>query len=328
MRRFCISLIILVVLSVVALYLFFSRDTGTLKRSDRDFAIKDTSIVYQVEFAEGDRKLSLKKEGQVWRVNGNFPVQKRLMRALLIMLSGIDVSAPVPNSLYHEIYTNLREHSKRIMILQEDMPPKVYYVFYDTISNATYMLLEYSTKPFRIQIPGYATKNLHALYRMNESYWRDNAIFRLMPYEITYVSVIHPENPGLSFEIEKMQEQLYQVRRLSDSEVMNHVNMENLSSYLSSFSSVNFEKILGDLENSFVDSLLCLKSYKQITVKDIYANETVMKIFPRYHQTSLDSVEFDYNYLYAEINENGEILLIKYVDIDPIFKDLSYFTAD
>jgi hypothetical protein len=109
-----------------------------------------------------------------WKVNDRYSAGNKKITGLLMIISRLQVSAPVPGTIRGEIDKKLKEEGKRLMVVTDRKNPHVILMYHDTIhTNTTYMMLEHSDQPFRVGIPGFAARNLTAYFVDDAGYWRD-----------------------------------------------------------------------------------------------------------------------------------------------------------
>jgi len=64
------GLILLIILLAIAVWLYFSRDSGTISNELKDFAVKDTADIERIYIATQEGGTAdLYREGDYWTIN-------------------------------------------------------------------------------------------------------------------------------------------------------------------------------------------------------------------------------------------------------------------
>jgi Domain of unknown function (DUF4340) len=237
----------------------------------------------------------------------------------------LKISAPVPASLKDEIKRKLTEQGKRIGIITDRKSRHTILIYQDTIhTQATYMMLGESDQPFRVEIPGYMGRDLAGLFIDEESYWRDNSIFRLSEDEINSVTRYSSVKPGESFYLVNAGAKEYKLFTYSDSTEIKDPDPGQVRQYLSYFASVSFERFLSDKEKKDQPALRQDKPEDIITVKDSRGNIIKIETFPWFIPGQKEQSGPDLDRLIVVIN-NTSTVVAKYIELDPVIKDIGYF---
>jgi len=322
-KKYWLYILFIFLLAITVLILLNKR-SGTIKRDENQFAVKDTGLINLIEIRSPDNKVILERMQGRWMINGHYSAGNRHIAGLLTLISRLQVSAPVPGSIRSEITDKLTKEGKRIMIVTERKNPHVILVYHDTVhTNTTYMMMENSDQPFRVGIPGYPERNLARYFVDEVNHWRDNSIFRLRVDEIFSVSLYNRLEPAKSFHLLNTNNS-YKLYTYSDSTEVPDLIAEKAGQYLSYFSSVSFERFLSDDEKMTQTGLNKDEPANIITVKDSRNNVIQLKTFPWYIPRQDEPPEVDLNRLIAIIN-NTDMVVVKYVELDPVIKDIGYF---
>jgi len=323
MKRNTLLLIVLFSLLLAALYFFFSRGPGSLGRSVRQFSIADTSLVQKVEITGKDGSVLLERHDGRWMVNGRYYARDRKMKNLLGAMLRLQPDAPAARKDREVILLQLREHSKKVTITQEGKKDKIYYAWQDSLNGGiTYMILDRSDQPYRMQVPGLTAKVIWSLFSSTENAWRDNILFSLKPGRISEIEVRYISKPDASFRIEKKDRGEWVLVSLQKNKTIENFSKDNLLGYLYQFSNVRFDEILvaGTVRDNEMGEAIVM-----IIVKDTDGVTTVVGCYPRYIQDDKGNRVIDFNRLYLRVNDEKEILLARYIQVDLILRELNYF---
>jgi hypothetical protein len=81
-----------------------------------------------------------------------------------------------------------------------------------------------------------------------------------------------------------------------------------------------------------LDSLRLSTPFCEIDLVDVNGERKNLKTYRKLSEGQKDAFGqesyYDLNYLYGLYDNFGEILLIKYTEIDPLFKEIDYFRVE
>src|SRR5258706_8580783 len=151
--------IVTIVFVTIAAFLIYRNKGGTIRKEDRDFAVKDTASVTKIFLADrSGNSVTLERQPDgVWMVNNKYRARKEGIDLLLDCFKGISVQTRVAKAAYNSVVKELSSTGIKceIYVNHKDKPLKVYYVGGSTNDIlGTYMMLENSTVPFVTEIPG------------------------------------------------------------------------------------------------------------------------------------------------------------------------------
>lgn len=312
-------------LLVIAVIVLFNKKSGTFTGDENQFAVSDTGRINIIEIRSPDNLVILERLKDRWTVNGQYSAGNKKITGLLMLISRLQVSAPVPGSIRSEIAEKLEKEGKRLMIARDRKSPQVIFMYYDTVyTNTTFMMLEHSGQPFRVEVPGYPERNMAGHFVDEVNYWRDNSIFRHREDEIFSVSLYNGLQPEKSFHLVNDISAGYKLYTYSDSVIVPDIIAGQAAQYLSYFSSVSFERLISDDEKMTQAGLIKDDPANIIILKDSRGNVIRVKTFPWYVSRENYQPVVDLNRLIAVINDT-DVAVVKYVEIDPVVKDIGYF---
>jgi len=317
--------ILLVCLLAAAVLTIVNRKAGTFRGVEGRFAVSDTGSVSLIEIRSKRNTVTLERSQGSWVVNNNYPAENKKIATLLMVLSRLQVSAPVPVAIKDEIRSKLKEDAKRVEVIADRRNPHVLLMYQDTVhTNATCMMLEQSDQPFRVELPGYPGRNLSGLFVDDVNYWRDNSIFRLREEEIISVSMYNRIQPETSFYVVNTKGAGYKLFTYPDSTEIKDFDPGQVKQYISYFTSVQFERFMSDQEKKDQNFLNEGKPDNIIMVRDSKNNLIKVETFPLYVHGQQNQSVPDINRLIAVINDT-DVVVARYMDLDPVIKDISYF---
>jgi hypothetical protein len=316
---------LLVILLAVAVFTVFNRKSGTFKGNESQFAVRDTGKINLIGIKSKKDTVILERIQNDWKVNRTYSADNKKIERLLMVISRLQVSAPVPAAIRKEVRRNLAENGKTVSIITDRKSRHEIVMYHDTVhTHATYMILGKSDQPFRVEIPGYMGRNLAGLFVDEPDYWRDNSIFRFREDEIVSVAAYNRIRPGKSFYLVNTGNSVYKLFTFPDSTELKGVDPGQVEQYLSYFASVKFERFLSDEEKTNQSALKEDKPENIITVKDSRNNVIKAATFPWYAPGQKEQSGPDLYRLIVVINDT-DVVIARYIEIDPVIKDIGYF---
>jgi hypothetical protein len=327
--------LLVILLILLAGYFYFRHSVSTIKRELRDFAVQDTAAVSKIFMVNKENvQILLEREDGTWKVNGKYPARKDATDLLLKTLHRLDVKSPVSKASFDNVVKLLAANHVKVEIYSgKKKPDKVIYVGGPTQDYfGTYMMLENSSTPFIMHIPGFSGY-LTTRFFMDENEWRDHGILRYQFHEIASVDLENIRQPEKSFRIENSGDNQFRLIRLMDKEPVAHFDTLRAKEYLAQFMKVSFERIAAEVLPEVRDSILSTNPIYRITVNDIHQKTTLIEAFlrPNFMAPASESAippEFDPDRMYGRINKDSTLVIIQYFTFDPIFMELDYFLSD
>jgi len=323
MKRFVIQIFIILTFISLAFY-FYNKNRGTLSSEIVDFAISDTANVDKIKLTNSKQKsLTLLRVDNKWLIDNVLDANEKLVHRFLTVLKLLEMRMPVPKATKHEIMEALFKKSTQVQIYQHNKLVKTYYVG-DDLPDATgaYMILENSDIPLIMHIAGFKGK-ISSIYSTDPKFWRSNVIFQYKPHEIKRVSMNIKEAENKSFTIVRDEKRftLYDYQGVQK----NKFNLSSVERYLSYFERVRYEYIEENTE--LRDSIKKQKSIHSISITN--SKGEVNKISTFYilnsEKNKSGQLTFDFNKMYALVNNETELVVVRFFEFDPILKDIEYF---
>ncbi|HEY0978153.1 MAG TPA: hypothetical protein VGE21_11850, partial [Flavobacteriales bacterium] len=208
MKKILPLLLLFVLLSSAALWLWRNNSGSTLDRDLADFAVADTSTVSRIFIAQKDgRHVDLVRTPQGWTVDG-LPANNASVATLLKTFRRVEVRTPVPKSSTDIVLKGLAVGGRKVEIYTGGpKPEKIWYVGQGTQDhNGTFMLLEKpdegrSASPFVVGIYGF-TGALDTRFHADKDLWRSLHLFSHPDLtRVERVEVDHPSAPADDFSV-------------------------------------------------------------------------------------------------------------------------------
>ncbi len=177
------------------------------KLSDkRNFSIqKIDEIDYITLENKTPKKIILSKIQNTWRLENNFPVNKEAINYLLETVRDMQIKRPVAVKEKENILQRMSVQRTQVIFYSKGEKIKTIYVGGDTQDQlGTYMILENSSEPYVLSIPGF-NGYLSSRFSCNEDTWKNKTIFDFGDDQIESVEINY-RNPEHSFKINTKEE--------------------------------------------------------------------------------------------------------------------------
>jgi hypothetical protein len=343
-RYFVLAILVLALLAVT---LILSQSRTTFKSSSSDFAIDDTSDVTKIFMADKNNntlKLTRIVPGK-WVVDDKYPGQKSTINMLLTTMLELQVKEPVAITARNTIIRQLAVNSVKVEIYQwkyrvnlfgkiklfpHEKLTKVYYVGGATQSNrGTFMLMEHASEPYVTYLPG-LRGFVSPRYMPIQKYWRDYTVFHKSYHEIASVKLEFPSDPEQSYIVKNDHDKRISLFSVAGNREIAGWDTLRVMSFLTSFSKIDFEALVNDMEKRKKDSILSSPPFHILTLTDTGGVSTVIRT---YHKASSPgdvdekgkSIPYDLDRLYALVNSGQDFTLVQFLVFDKILRPKSYF---
>jgi hypothetical protein len=321
MKKVRLYLLVFAVLAILSVYLILTRRSGTYAPARNKFAIEDTRRVEDIRISSPEGKVELMNNQGEWTVKG-YPVRKESLRGLNILISRIEIEAPVSAAREAGVQKGLRENSTRVSIDLGGGEEKKYRVFYDSSANASFMKMSGSDISFRVKVRGYRETNLQQLFETDLRYWRDNLVFQLLPDDIQSVSLVNYRDEDASFHLARDEEGHFRVAGGLVPGEWIPPGKDAIVQYLGYFSEVRFERFLDPAVDTLQHDehpayILSLETGERLQIQ--------LELYPVQPAGTGGGPVTDYNRLYGRLGKEDEWVVLKYIQIDPLLQDFEYF---
>jgi len=323
--------IILVILAIITIYFIATNSHATIKKELRDFALEDTASIDKIFLVDKENNtILLERTATNWKLNNDYIARQDLVNILLKTMARIKVKEPVANSARENIIKNLAVKSTKVEIYQYGKLSKVFYVGGPTQdSYGTYMILENSSTPFVMEIPGFRGY-LSPRFSTYAIEWKAQIVFAIPKEEITQVIVENNQIKGASFRIQqnKQQLELYSWPDNRNIEVFDTIKVKR---FLMEFQNKNFNKFIEDVPQEWQDSIKSSVPIYSITVSTQQGSITQAKAFSKPGWGNLDflgnPMDTDQDNFFLLIND-VDLVYAQYYTFDPLFVDLKSFIKE
>lgn len=334
MKRKTIYLLLgVVVLGIISLWLML-REQGT-RIELKDFAVADTASISKIFLADRNKNTILleRTDSHEWLLNGKEKARQDGVNQILSTIRNLSVRMRVAKSAYNGVVKNLATSAVKceIYTTSSSEPFKVFYVGGSTQDIlGTYMMLEKSSVPFVMEIPGF-NGYLSPRFSTNLQDWKDKMVFSSSMDDIQSIRIEYSQAPEKSFVIAK-DKSGYTVSSLQGKTVST-IDTIGLNSYLSFFQKLGFENWDKEFSSNQRDSLLNSPPFASVSLTSIAGETRTASLYRKQvNKFSIAQMDekgnpliYDRDRLYAFINNNGELVVIQYFVFGKILKQLDDF---
>ncbi len=321
-KRNLLLFAILLLLVIAAVVVFVRNDQSTLNRRAADISLQDTTGIDRVLITRQADTISLNKKGSAWVTDNNLPVRQSAVDALLTIMKNIDIQSPVTGDRRKSMVDSLVQNGNKVVFYRDGNTVKSIYVM-DSLLNSknTVMLKEGQKQPFFVYFPGQPT-SLAPFFSLSPMYWRDNVILSIQPREIKSVSLENIQEPDQSFRLSRDTEGNYQLylpaeNRLIDSDSL---ATDRIDMFLAYFKNVRYEDIVNNNNSATADSLRISTPTYRFEIKAFNSDVHEFSIYPIVRENATDP----YRTLVL-FNNQEEVAIARYLEIDPMLEEPSFF---
>jgi len=323
-KNFVVSILFFALL-VIAGWFFFKNNNNTLKSNEAAFALKDTSLVTSIVISKNDSSLTFSRKDSYWNFYKSYIANPSLIDICFRVISQVEIKSGLSKSNSKNISDKIKHKGSEIKIYHESKLIRNYYIYPDCSTKSIYMMMKGRNKPFLVTLPSFQG-NFAAIFRTDVCFWRDLSIIRNSPNQINYIKVEQPGNPKQSFILQTSKKGEVILKDLATSQ-NKEFKSEAVEAYLFCFRNVKIIKYIEN-EKKILDQLLKAQPSYIITIREVSGNLKVLKIYP-FKEISISpekqNMVNENNYCYVVINDL-EIAIAKYIEIDPLTRDLDFFT--
>ena len=316
-RKFIGNILIISVLFILIVSLILIRNRTPFGRSDTNFATEPDNEITSVEISDDDQSVKLVLTDGIWKVNGTIDARKSGIAFLLEVLHEIKIKSPVSPDLFEAEVTSEKISPVLVRVYGKRKLLRSFYV-YRTTSNryGNIMKIREKSEPFIVHFPGFEG-DIGSVFNPEEQFWQPFILFNLLPSEILSIALVNNSEPSLSFNIRAAGNSY----RLSDTgKDLSGWDTSRVKRYISYYTLVPFESLATDLSESEKAGLVSDSADYRISVTGNDGRTTVVELWERTINGKKDP-----DRLWGRTSEIEEYLIIRYFDIDPLLRKVSYF---
>jgi len=312
--RYLLSALVLILLLLIILYI---RNRSPFGKADSSFSVDPGREITAIEISSEGKKVVLSQSDNIWKVNQETEARKSIVTFVLRILGEMRIKSPVSSEMFDNDIVLQDIKPVRVKVYEKRKLLRSFYVYrVNTNKYGNIMKLKERSRPFIVHFPGFEG-DIGSVFNPDELFWRPYTLFNLLPSEIASISLENNIDPPSSFSIE-ISDNTYRLSDLKKS--LSGWDSSRIRRYISYYILVPFESWAFDIDKSDKDSLAMKTPAYRISVTDISGRIIKLSLWER----SADGKK-DTDRLWARKNDDEEYMIIRYFDIDPLLRKLSYF---
>lgn len=281
---------------------------GTIKSSEIDFAVKDTSKITKLLLYNQTDTIILSKVNKKWLLNQMYYVDNKSITRALNTLSLIELNMPLPAEVNQKYFKILKEKGLKIEIYKNDKLLKKIYLGDFVKNSGNYILLDGAKKPYIASIP-FHLFDLRLNFSLKNKYWQSKTIFNFDENEISTVE-FKDYRTSKQFYLQKIDQKYYVSKDVGSEKV--EAKQDKVYLYFNNFKNKQCVEFIEKAQN--IGKIIFTLNIKTEDNK----NYNIVG-----YEMLKDSI-VDKNLFVSEIN-NDIFLIVKYYDFDLIRKDFNFF---
>lgn len=348
MKKYRISLIILLALAILAAFMIIKNTGGTFRNKSNTFAVSDTSKITKIFLSDKyNNQVKVERSANgLWILNDKYEVDPTMMQVMLNTVSRIEAKAPVAKATRNTIIRLMAGKSVKTEIYQRvyridlfdfiklfphEKKTRTYYVGDATMDNSgTFMLMEGENDPYIVGIPGFRGF-VSSRYSPMEADWRSHSVFKYRVPDISSVRIVFNEKPERSYQITNQDNRMFSLTSLIDNRKVESFDTLKVVEFLSMFRNLNYERILDEMAKTKYDSIIAATPTNEITLVDKLGKSHSLKTWKRkadFGQLDLEGnqAEWDLERMYGLIDNSEYMVSVQYFVFNDVLAPLSWFT--
>lgn len=328
MKKNYIIFILVIILAVVAVWVVSTNENSTINRELVDFAVADTASIDKIFMVKkSNEQVTLTRSNGAWIVNGKYPARKDAIDIVLKTLKRMQVKNPISKSSMDNMIKMLATRNTKVEVYSKGKRIKTIYVGGPTQDQlGTFMMLEGSSVPFIVSIPGFAGY-LSSRFFTEEEGWRSPLIFSYDYEDITGIKSINNIFPDQSFKIEKKGTG-FNIATLNGVIKAPAIDTMALRFYISGYERAACEFFVNKMDPFLEDSLSNAVPFRVLEVTDVSGNTKKVEAHVRRANGLIDDegnpLEWDNERMYALIDDKTWVVIQYYV-FESMFREFDFF---
>lgn len=320
------------ILTIVVAVFYFRSSNSTIKPELSNFAVKDTAAVDKIFIADkNNNQVTLERQSNgTWLVNGESLARKDGINLLLATICDLAVRNPVPKSMEQTIIRDMSGAAQRkVEVYSSGNLIKTFYVGTESPDNeGTYMLLEGSSVPFEMHIPGFRGI-LNVRFNPKASIWSDPHLFRADAKDIKQIELNMIDRPESSFKLEYDGQFGIQLFDNKNKQIQN-VDTGLVFGYLAQFKQLNYE---AKVDKSFqgYKTIMDLPDFASMKLTKRNGEVTEIRFKRRWANEGQTvngvKAEYDVDRCYAYLLGDDELVIAQYYVLDRVMVPIQFFSG-
>jgi len=315
-----------IIVCVVAFFLLF-RQRFPFGRSNTAFAVESNTEITRIIFFEKEMKLVLSKGNEdEWVIGNQIPARDEAVRFLLKVLKEMRVKSPVSSETFTEEIVSRKIEPVKVHVYEKRRLKKSFFV-YRTDSNiyGNIMKMRPSSKPYVMYVPGYET-DIGLYFTANWLFWQPFIVFNFMPSEIEEVVLQNYSDSSASFRVLCKDKNISLLTAGGVPAAC--CDTMKVRRYISYFTYIPFERWATELTAEKKEEIKSSCPLWKIGLKTREGKEVNLTIWQKLETSDGGREVIDNDRVWGKTGDVDDIFVIRYFDVDPVLKKISYFCGE
>jgi len=289
-----------------------------------DFSIRHPGKVYKIVMAGPSRTLILVRKGKKWTFADGNPVRTEMAETFLKVLHRIKIKFPVTTKDLEQARSDTTVEKVKVNLKGRFFPIKKLTVYKVTGNIYGNLMTKRGMEPAYIcYLPGH-TGNLGSWFITRRNFWEPHLLFSYNPTEIKMTELSNISHPEKSFRLEKTGRNQFILTNPATGDTLKNYVIEKATRYFSYFHRIPFDRYETGLTRTAIDSIQRVTPLFILKVSALNRPERVVSILLLEQPDGSP----DPDRALALISKDTTPVAIRYFDLDPVLKEIGYFTEN
>jgi hypothetical protein len=323
LKKNLIAIIFLAVLVIIGAIIFFGNRNNTLDKEETDFAIKDITQITSIKIKNSDSIFTINKKDEKWYYNNEFRANSGLVSLCMRIISQVEIKSSIPEKAQTKLAEQIKKSGSEIQISDFNKVIRHFFIWADISTRNTYMMMAEKKIPYLVSLPSFEG-NFAAVFISPKMDWHDLTLLEISPKEISYIKVEKPEKLEQSFQI-IIEEGKVIMADIKYNKPIKY-SQEAINAYFYSLHKVYADKYVDN--HNIIKEILSLSPFAELQISDKKGNLTDIKFYRKAKGkiAKAEKDKLDKNRCFAVIDDK-QLFICKYVNIDPIIRNLDFFVV-
>lgn len=304
-------------LLIVAIIVVFTDPGNPLRREGKRIMLRDHATIDRITLTDSFDSTVLIRQGDAWLLFGEEAVNEAAVQNLIFAARRMQIASVMPEGALAGL-----PGARKIGFFHGDRL-ELGYTFYQ-VGNRSVIAAGAQDRHYYVTIPGYAGLNLDRVFSSSANHYREHILIDLLPSDISSIQVEKRGGNGYRFTQDPDGElsctRIYPEYPVG-MEMLDETSVRLLFSY---FTSIMYEKRSGTGVDQLAAGEDSIPPLATLRVESHDGEIDSLKVYPYFEQPGGPAHMFKALLAY---NEEPEALLINYIYIDVLMRDLSHYFA-
>jgi hypothetical protein len=309
--------IVVSILLMVAIILVFANPAGSLRRDIKKIILRDQERIDRIQLTDSYDSTVLVRQGDQWFLFGEERANQAPVHNLLFAAERIQITSVLSDQQKGDL-----PRPREITFFQGKQRKLGIHLF--QVGNRHIISRIGSDHAYYVNIPGFSGLNLGRVFSSSANHYRQHILIDLLPSDISSIRVKRKDGAAYRFQ-QDPEGNLSCTGRYQGSQVdMEMLDELSVRLLLSYFTSIRYEKRSGIAVNELAGPDDIMQPEATLTVESHTGEKHTLAVYPYHEQPDGDAHMFKALVAY---NEEPEALLVNYIYLDVLTRDLSHYFA-